>query len=193
MPTVEVEPLTPSQARDEAVVGEIVRIINAAYAVGEAGLWLEGATRTDPGEIAEAIRGGGMLGATLEGRVVGCAYVRPLDAETADLGLISAAPEQWGSGVGRELVRAAEALMRSQDVTTMQLELLVPKGWVHPEKDRLRSWYTRLDYRVVRSAPVHEVAPHIEPRLAVPCEFLIFRKALIQRRAEGLERRAARS
>jgi hypothetical protein len=60
----------------------------------------------------------------------------------------------------------------------MQLELLVPKGWVHPEKERLRSWYTRLGYRVVRSAPFEEVAAHLATRLAVPCEFLMFTKQL---------------
>jgi hypothetical protein len=30
----------------------------------------------------------------------------------------------------------------------MQLELLVPKGWVHPEKNKLQAWYMRLGYRV---------------------------------------------
>jgi GNAT superfamily N-acetyltransferase len=176
--TAEIKPLTPDEARDEALVEELVRVINEAYAVGEAGLWLDGTTRTGPGEIAEAIRNGGMLAATLEGRIVGCAYVRPLDAGTADLGLISVAPERWGSGVGRQLVRSAEELMRSRGVRTMQLELLVPKGWVHPEKDRLRGWYTRLGYRVVRSAPFEQVAAHLASQLATPCEFLILRKPL---------------
>jgi GNAT superfamily N-acetyltransferase len=119
-----------------------------------------------------------MLAATRDGRLVGCAYVRPLDAGTADLGLISAAPDQWGSGVGRQLVRSAEELMRSRGATTMQLELLVPKGWVHPEKDRLRSWYTRLGYRPVRSVPFEEVAAPPSSQLAAPCEFLIFQKPL---------------
>jgi GNAT superfamily N-acetyltransferase len=176
----EVKLLAPDEAGDHALVEELARIVNGAYAVGEAGLWLEGTTRITPGEIAEAIRSGGMLAATREGRLVGCAYVRPLDAGTADLGLISAAPDQWGSGIGRELVRSAEELMRSHGVTTMQLELLVPKGWVHPEKDRLRSWYTRLGYRVVRSAPFEQVAAHLASRLAAPCEFLIFRKRLAE-------------
>jgi GNAT superfamily N-acetyltransferase len=176
--TAEVKLLAPDEARDEVLVEELVRLVNEAYAVGEAGLWLEGTARTEPGEIADAIRSGGMLAATLEGRLVGCAYVRPLDEGTADLGLISAAPARWGSGVGRELVRSAEELMRSRSATTMQLELLVPKGWVHPEKERLRAWYTRLGYRVVRSAPFEQVAAHLAPRLAAPCEFLIFRKPI---------------
>jgi GNAT superfamily N-acetyltransferase len=105
---------------------------------------------------------------------------RRLDAGTADLGFISTAPDRWGSGVGRELVRSAEELTRSQGVTTMQLELLVPKGWVHPEKDRLRRWYTRLGYRLVRSAPFEEVAAHLASPLATPCEFLIFSKPLTE-------------
>jgi len=174
----EIKLLAPDDAGDEVLAEELAGIVNAAYAVGEAGLWRDGATRITPGEIAEAIRSGGVLAATLEGRLAGCAYVRPLDADTADLGLVSAAPDRWGSGVGRELVRAAEELMRSRGATTMQLELLVPRGWVHPEKDRLRGWYTRLGYRVVRTAPFEQVAAHLAPQLAVPCEFLIFRKPL---------------
>jgi GNAT superfamily N-acetyltransferase len=176
--TADVKLLAPDEAADENLVGKLVRVINEAYAIGEAGLWREGATRTTPREIAEAISGGGILAATLEGELVGCAYLRPLDADTADLGLISAAPDRWGSGIGRELVRSAETLMRSRGATIMQLELLVPKGWVHPEKERLRSWYTRIGYRVVRTAPFEEVAAHLAPQLAVECEFLIFRKAL---------------
>ena len=176
--TAEVELLAPGDASDEVLVDELVRIVNGAYAVGEAGLWLEGTSRIGPGEIAEAIRSEGMLAATRDGRLVGCAYVRPLDADTADLSLISAAPDQWGGGIGRELVRSAEELMRSRGAATMQLELLVPKGWVHPEKDRLRNWYTRLDYRVIRSVPFEEVAAPPASQLATPCEFLIFRKPL---------------
>jgi GNAT superfamily N-acetyltransferase len=137
-----------------------------------------GATRIQPREIAAAIRNHGLIAASLEGRLVGCAYVRQLDAGTADLGLISTATDSWGSGIGRELVRSAEELMRSRGVTTMQLELLVPKGWVHPEKDKLRAWYTRLGYRVVRSAPFEEIAAHLAPQLATPCETLIFHKSL---------------
>jgi GNAT superfamily N-acetyltransferase len=183
--TTEVKLLAPDEARDEVLVEELVRIINAAYAVGEAGLWLEGTTRTRPDEIADAIRSGGMLAATLEDRLVGCAYLRPLDAGTADLGLISTAPEEWGGGVGSQLVRSAEELMRSQGVTTMQLELLVPKGWIHPAKNRLRNWYIRLGYRVVRKAPFEQVAAHLASQLAAPCEFLIFRKPLAEARARG--------
>jgi GNAT superfamily N-acetyltransferase len=176
--TTEVKLLAPDEASDALLIDELVRIVNGAYAVGEAGLWLAGTTRVAPGEIAEAVRSGGMLAASREGRLVGCAYVRPLDAGTADLGLISVAPDQWGGGIGRELVHSAEELMRSHGVETMQLELLVPKGRVHPAKDRLRSWYTRLGYRMIRSVPFEQVPAPPASKLATPCEFLVFRKAL---------------
>jgi hypothetical protein len=65
-------------------------------------------------------------------------------------------------------------------MATMQLELLVPKEWAHPEKERLRAWYIRLGYRVARSAAFEEVAAHLAPQLATPCEFLVFRKRLAE-------------
>jgi GNAT superfamily N-acetyltransferase len=173
-----VSPLSADDAGDEALVETLVKLINEAYAIGEAGLWLDGWTRTQPSEIAEAIGGEGMLAAIVDGRPVGCAYVRPLDPETADLGMVSVEPNRWGEGVGHELVRSAEELIRTRGATTVQLELLVPKEWVHPEKERLRAWYTRLGYRVTRSAPFDEIAPHLAPQLATPCEFLVFRKPL---------------
>jgi len=176
--TPRVELLATSAAANEDFVGDLVRLINRAYTAGETGLWVKGTTRTTRAGIADAVRGGGMLVATLEGRIVGCGYVRLLDTTTADLGLVSVAPEQWGSGVGGEIVRSAEDLMRSRGVATMQLELLVPRGWVHPEKDRLRTWYARLGYRIVRSAPFEEVATHAASELATPCEFLVFWKPL---------------
>ena len=180
MTTTEVELLPPAVARDVARVEQLVRLVNEAYAAGEAGLWLPGTSRTEPGEIGEAIARGEMLAARSEGRLVGCASVRALDAGTADLAFLSVAPESWGTGVGRALVRAAEDLARRRRRTAMQLELLVPKGSRHPQKERLRAWYERLGYRMVRSAPFEQVAGHLAPGLATPCEFHVFRKPLTE-------------
>jgi hypothetical protein len=75
-------------------------------------------------------------------------------------------------------VRYAEDVARSRGVATMQLELLVPRDGAHPDKDRLRAWYERLGYRVVRTAPFEEIATHAASELAKPCEFLVFQKPL---------------
>jgi hypothetical protein len=60
----------------------------------------------------------------------------------------------------------------------MQLELLVPRTWSHPVKEFLRRWYTRIGYRQVRTARLEEAYPALQPRLATPCDFLIYHKAL---------------
>jgi hypothetical protein len=79
----------------------------------------------------------------------------------------------WLEGTTRtgpaEIAEAIRSYVRPLDAGTTDL---------HPEKDRLRSWYTRLGYRVVRSAPIEEVAAHLASRLARSCEFLIFHKPL---------------
>jgi GNAT superfamily N-acetyltransferase len=174
----QVDVLPPSAADDEVLVDELARLINRAYALGEDGMWVKGTVRTSPPAIVEAIRSGGMLAALIDGELVGCAFVRALDETTADLGLVSVSPDRQGSGLGGEIVRFAEHLMRSRGAQTAQLELLVPRDWVHPTKERLRAWYLRLGYRIVRSAPFEEIASHGASELATPCEFLVFRKAL---------------
>ena len=170
--------MTVAVVQDAGLADRLAQVINDAYAVGEQGLWIDGHTRTTPAEVVELLRDGTMLAATDDGRVVGCAYVRPLDDSTSDVGLISVAPEAWGGGLGRALVRAAEELMRSHGATTSQLELLVPQMGSHAGKDRLRAWYERLGYRVVRTAPFEEIAVHEATELMAPCRFLIFRRSL---------------
>lgn len=167
---VEIRPADATQLDD------LVRLVNEAYDIGERGLWLEGATRTDAAMLAKVIDE--LLVAVDDGRVVGCVRVHPIDATTADLGLVSVAPDRWGTGLGRDLVRAAEDLMRSRGVTTAQLELLVPRQGVHPDKARLRAWYERLGYEVVRTAPLEEFAPEAPAYLATPCEVLVFQRSI---------------
>jgi GNAT superfamily N-acetyltransferase len=170
MPVAEIE-LLPADAAP-ATLDEVVDVINAAYADGEAGLWLDGTTRIGRAQAAEEVGAGGMLVARAGGRMVGCASVRRLDDETFELGLVSALPEAWGSGVGRVLADTAEELARSAGARQMQLQVLVPRTGEHPNKVRLRSWYERRGYRIAGTKAF------TAERLARPCEFLVFRKPL---------------
>ena len=165
-------------AADPATVAAAAEVINRAYAAGERGLWRDGIRRIAPEAVATAIGAGELLGATDDGRLAGCARVWPIDAATWEIGLISVDPDAWGGGAGRALVAAGEARMRAAGATTAQLHLLVPAGRPHPEKERLRAWYLRLGYAVVRTAPFEEVASHGAGDLATPCAFLVFRKPL---------------
>jgi GNAT superfamily N-acetyltransferase len=175
MSRIVVERLTPDE---EPVVTELVRLINRAYAAGEAGLWKEDVGRTDEREIAEAIRAGQMLVATVGDRIVGCLRTRALDARTSDLGLMGVDPSEWGGGIGAALVSAAEELARSRGATTMRLELLVPRTGTHPTKRRLHEWYTRRGYTVTRRVPFEAFVPDAAPLLTAPGDILIFTKPL---------------
>jgi GNAT superfamily N-acetyltransferase len=164
--------MTVARVEDDGLAGELARIINAAYAIGEGGLWLDGTARIDEATVAGLIRAGEMLGATLDGRRAGCARVHLLDPGTGEVGLVSTDPDAWGHGIGGALVAAAEARMRARGATTMQLQVLTPRGRAHPGKVRLRDWYERLGFRIARTEPF------AAPRLTTPCEFKIFRKPL---------------
>jgi GNAT superfamily N-acetyltransferase len=159
------------------LAAELTRLINDAYAAGEQGLWPEGVTRIDEPDVSTLVAAGEMITTTSGGRVVGCARVHMLDATTGGVSLISAARAAWGTGVGRELVARAEDIARRRGATAMQLELLDPREGTHPDKLRLRAWYERLGYRVVRTEPFEAFVPHAAPT-AVPCDVLVFRKPL---------------
>jgi GNAT superfamily N-acetyltransferase len=165
-------------AHDEAAVPELVSLINRAYARGEAGLWLGVVDRTDEAEIGEAVRAGHMLVATVQGRVVGCLRTRAIDAGVSDVGLIGVDVDGWGGGTGRALLAVAEDRARARGATRMRLELLVPRAGTHPDKERLREWYTRRGYLVVDRVPMEEYLPSVAPLLSAPGDILLFERPL---------------
>lgn len=165
-------------AHDEAVVPELVSLINRAYARGETGLWRDDPGRTGEAEIAEAVRAGHMLVALVDARIAGCLRTRALDASTSEVGLIGVDPGAWGGGTGRALVDAAEDRARSRGAATMRLELLVPRTGTHPDKERLREWYMRRGYSVVDRVPFEDYVPQAAPLLRAPGDILLFEKPL---------------
>ena len=159
-------------------MARLTDLVNRVYAVAEAGLWLDGATRTTGPELAALIRAEQIALAAVRGRVVGVVRVRELGGGQGEFGMLVAAPEQRGTGIGRELVGFAEGWARARGLTRMQLELLVPRTWSHPVKEFLRAWYTRIGYRPVHTGSLDEAYPELVARLATPCDFLTFHKDL---------------
>jgi GNAT superfamily N-acetyltransferase len=177
-PPIEIQ-LLPAAARDDAeLMARITELTNQVYAVAEDGLWTTGATRTTLDEVVELTRAGQIVVARLSGRVVGCVRVQRLDAGTGEFGMLAADPAHRGVGVGRELVRFAEGKSSAEGVRTMQLEVLVPRGWTHPTKVFLTAWYTRIGYRLARRGAIDDAYPALAPLLATPCDFVIYNKRL---------------
>jgi GNAT superfamily N-acetyltransferase len=178
MPPIEIQLLPPAASDDGTLMGRITDLTNAVYAAAEKGLWTEDATRTTVDEVTGLTRAGQIAVARLDGGLVGSIRVQRLDESTGEFGMLVADPAHRGVGVGRALVRFAEAKCRAEALGTMQLELLVPRDWSHPWKEFLATWYTRSGYRVTRTGTIDEAYPALAPLLATPCEFVIYQKDL---------------
>lgn len=160
------------------LAAELADLVNRVYAEAEKGLWAADTTRTTEAEMASLVDAGQIAVARSSGRIVGAIRIQQLDDDTGEFGMLVAAPEERGTGLGRDLVTFAEAWARERGLSRMQLELLVPQTWTHPVKDFLRAWYTRIGYQVVRTDDFGQAFPELAPHLACPCDFLIFHKNL---------------
>jgi GNAT superfamily N-acetyltransferase len=103
----------PSAAADDVEVrSALTDLINDVYAVAENGLCIEGAARTSAREMSDLARAGELAVALIDGRIAGCVRIQSLSDEVGEFGLLAVAPDQRGTGLGRELVRFAEAAAR---------------------------------------------------------------------------------
>ena len=143
--------LDPAAGTETAVADDLCVLVNDVYAVAEKGLWRDGMARTSPEELREMIAAGEIL---------------------------VAAPDQRGLGIGRALLDEVERRSRDRGLDAVQLELLVPRQWSHPEKEFLTSWYGRRGYDLVRTTTLDGPYPHLAPLLATPCDLQIRRNAL---------------
>jgi GNAT superfamily N-acetyltransferase len=173
-----VGPLQAAAGDDAAVVEELTDLINDVYEVAESGLWVDHATRTTPGEVAGFIAAGEIVVARRDGRIVGAVRVHDVAEDLSEFGLLVAAPNERGTGVGRALLDFAEGDSRARGLRAMQLELLLPRDGLHPSKEFLKGWYGRRGYRLVRTGTLDDAYPHLAPLLAVPCDLANYEKAL---------------
>jgi GNAT superfamily N-acetyltransferase len=175
-PTIEVLP--PTTANDQRLVAEIVDLVNLVYADAEAGLWVDGATRTTTTDMEEMIASHQIAVARVDDQIVGCIRIQQLDGTVGEFGMLATHPERRAEGIGRDLIRFAEDLSTRRGMAIMQLELLVPRGWSHPTKVFLDDWYTRIGYRPVRTGTIEEGYPQLAPLLAASCDFVVYHKPL---------------
>ena len=177
-PDLAIELLPAAAAADDDLTTALADLVNRVYRVAEAGLWVDGATRTTAAETAAMIAAGEVAVARVDGQLVGAVRILQLDGRAGELGMLVADPDRRGIGIGRDLVAFAEELSRQRGLGAMQLELLVPREWTHPEKERLHAWYSRIGYAPVRSGTIDGSYPHLAPLLATPCDFVIYEKDL---------------
>ena len=170
--------LEPAVTEDAGLVDQLTDLINDVYATAESGLWCDGATRTTAPELAALIRAGQIAVAARHDHIVGSVRVHEVSDDTSEFGMLVAAPDQRGMGVGRTLIDFAERHSRERGLRAIQLELLVPRGWSHPSKEFLKAWYGRCGYRIIRTGSIDDAYPHLAPLLATPCDLEVHEKPL---------------
>jgi ribosomal protein S18 acetylase RimI-like enzyme len=176
---VAVELLDPAASQEAALVQQLTDLVNDVYAVAEKGLWQDGTPRTTTTEIAGLVAAGEIAVATApDGTVVGSIHLHRIAPDTSEFGMLVAAPDRRGAGIGRALVAFAERTSREQGLRAIQLELLVPREGRHPSKELLAEWYGRIGYPIVRIGRIDDAHPHLAPFLATPCDVQVREKPL---------------
>lgn len=175
--TVPIAPLPPDAADDRGLVAGVVALVNAVYAVAEAGFWAPGTTRTDPDDIRGAIAARELVAATVDGRLAGVLRVRVADG-VGGLWMLAVDPAARGAGIGTLLLEEAERRAAAAGAGAMQLEVLTPSDPPSPDKARLDRWYRRLGYAVTAEEELGEHYPQLVERLLLPAVLVVYRKPL---------------
>lgn len=178
MNALRVELLPATMGSDVSVTKRITDLVNQAYRWGEDGQWVEGATRTNRDEIAELIRSRQIAAAWLDETVVGSIRVQLLGDGIGEIGMLASDPSHSALGIGLALGRFAEQECRDRCLKKLQIEILVPRGWKQPSKDKLGKIYSRRGYRIVRTERMEEFYPALAAQLATPCDYVIYHKEL---------------
>jgi GNAT superfamily N-acetyltransferase len=171
--------LEPAAAQEAELVEGLAALINRVYDDAERGLWRDRAGRTDPDELARFIAAGEIAVARRDGRIAGSVRVRQVAPDIGELGILVAAPDQRGIGVGTALLDFAERHCRERGLRAIRLELLVARAFKHPSKELLRAWYERSGYRLIDVLDVGAVYPQLPPLLATPCDLERYEKPLV--------------
>ncbi len=144
-------------------IERIAEVVNAAY---EAEAAYVGRPRTTVEELRAQWRAGDFIVTEAgNGKIVGCVFVNE-ERPIGRFSLLAVAPEEQGHGIGRELVRAAEARLRRLGCREVRILAL-------DRRTELIAWYERLGYEACGRQPY----PYPE-RMLVPCEFVEMRRPL---------------
>lgn len=155
-----------AQLSDTAALTDVV---NRAFEMERT--FIEG-QRTNTDEIAALIRSGGFLVLEYErGLCAAVLFQGPgerdgLPSSHAYFGMLSVLPELRGMGLGRRLVRVAEAMAEATGATTMSIRII-------NLREDLARWYRSLGYREVGTAP----CTHLP--IKRPCHFVDMEKLLV--------------
>ncbi|PCH88807.1 MAG: hypothetical protein COB88_03115 [Flavobacteriales bacterium] len=175
--SITVDLLSAEQA-DDGVLLHLEALINRVYQIAEADFWQDDYLRTDVHILREAIKKAEILTASCEGEIVAGIHISPMSKRIGKFGMLAVLPKYEGFGIGRLLVKAAEAHAISLGCDRMRLDLLTPVKGQNEGKQQLHKWYTRLGYTFLRKMPFEKAVPSEAEFLKMPCFFNLYEKKL---------------
>jgi GNAT superfamily N-acetyltransferase len=157
---------------------ELFEVMRDAFARTQAEMWGENYLRMPQSEFENLIDEGIIFGALVDGKIVGCVYMRRVDDDTTTFGLLATHRAFEGKGIGRTLIEFIEHIARNSGAKYMTMDILRPRDFRSPSKDRLRSWYEGMGYAFTHSHNYAEIRPERAKELITPSVFDFYRKEL---------------
>lgn len=168
-----------ASSNDNINITALVNMINAVYRKSEHNIWIAEYNRISEALLREIINQQQLLVAQLKNEIIGCIHLEPIDLELYKFKMLAVIPNHKGTGLGSKLVKFAEHTAKSKGVKTMQLELLVPTDFIHPDKVFLHNWYTKIGYKEMATYDVDYVHDGISQFLKTDCKAIVYQKPLI--------------
>jgi len=163
-------------------INNIAHLINEVYLLTEKDFWPQDGQyqRTNMDEIRSFIEKQELIIATIAKKIVGAVHIYNLKADICGFGMLVSSPQKRAIGIGSALMKSIEIWARTNNYKSIQLELLKPLDYKHPDKEFLTSWYTKLGYKMITKTSYHDLYPEQASLLKVPCIFEIFQKNIIK-------------
>jgi N-acetylglutamate synthase-like GNAT family acetyltransferase len=163
-------------------INNTANLINEVYLLTEKDFWPQDGQyqRTNMDEIRSFIKKQELIIATIAKEIVGAVHIYSLKEGICGFGMLVSSPKKRAIGIGSALMKSIEIWARTNNYKSIQLELLKPLDYKHPDKEFLTTWYTKLGYEMVAKTSYHDLYPEQASLLKVPCIFEIFQKNIIK-------------
>ena len=161
-------------------IESVVELINKVYLITESDFWPHNGSyeRTNASEITRFIKNKELIIAQIAEEIVGAVHVYPVKEDICGFGMLVAAPKKRGCGIGVTLMESIEDWAINNEYKIMQLELLKPINYKHPDKEFLKRWYTKMGYKLTSKSSYGKLYPKQASLLKIPCNFEIYQKNL---------------
>ena len=155
-------------------------LINRVYLITESDFWPQNGDyeRVNTQELTQFIEKDELIIAKLGDEIVGAVHVYKNTETVGGFGMLVSDPEKRGLKIGSKLVNAVEVWCKKRSCTQIQLELLKPDDKIHPDKEFLYKWYTRIGYEFQSKTPYGDMYPELASLLKIPCTFEVYLKNL---------------